>query len=237
MWQRGCGPIQSFATPDYPYKWVGIYQWAAGTYAVDLHASGTPHASELLLITPIAEADAAALDGILTESMHKFFGKERPFCDGERIRPAARIWQTALNENHVAFRLKIPRDGLYVLFTQHIPADLWITPAAGGEPSAPLLSRAWESRYSEDATITAVAIAARGALQAERLNEYFQQVRFTDEHEFIRMKGVLHVQGADRRFVFQGVHTIAYGTYGEPWAQPNPTTTSSSSDETSTVRN
>jgi len=223
---KGLRADPTFETPDYPYKWVGVYQFAAGEYNVALHASGTPHVSELVLITSISEANDELLDSILDQSMHQFFAKEERFASGELITPAPIVWQTDLSENQVAFRMSIANDGLYALFLQHVPETLSITPQdLSGQKAVvltPLLRRSWESRYSEDSSITSVAIAAKGALDIDRLNDYFQFVRFNDAHEFLRMKGVLHVQGSDCRFIFQGVHTLAHGSYTEPWGETEP---------------
>lgn len=49
------------------------------------------------------------------------------------------------------------------------------------------------------------------------LEAFISQLLETKGTDLYRFKGVLSVKGMDRRFVFQGVHMLFGGTYGEPW--------------------
>ena len=63
------------------------------------------------------------------------------------------------------------------------------------------------------------AIEREGEVDGDRLNAWLGQLLQQHGVDIFRMKGFLHIAGADQRFVFQGVHMLFDGQPGEPWGE------------------
>jgi G3E family GTPase len=71
--------------------------------------------------------------------------------------------------------------------------------------------------HDHDAEVGSVAIVESGALDGQKLNQWMSQLLQTQGPDIFRMKGILHMQGEDCRFVFQGVHMLFDGKPDRPW--------------------
>jgi G3E family GTPase len=79
-----------------------------------------------------------------------------------------------------------------------------------------------EDAHEHDETVGSVAIAESGALNFERLNTWMGELLRNQGPDIFRMKGILNIEGEDKRFVFQGVHMLFDGRADRPW-KPNET--------------
>jgi len=62
--------------------------------------------------------------------------------------------------------------------------------------------------HQHDDRVSSVGIQFEGAIDMPKLNAWLSKLLATKGADIFRSKGVLHVQGSDDRFVFQGVHML-----------------------------
>ena len=74
-----------------------------------------------------------------------------------------------------------------------------------------------EELHEHDATIFSVAIKEKGSLNSNAVNRWLYQLVQRKGADLFRIKGILDVDQAARRFVFQGVHMTLDGRPGKPW--------------------
>ncbi len=74
-----------------------------------------------------------------------------------------------------------------------------------------------EAAHEHDESVYAVAITEPGRIDSDKLNRWLYQLVQRRGPDLFRMKGILDVDAADRRFVFQGVHMTLDGRPGKPW--------------------
>jgi G3E family GTPase len=69
--------------------------------------------------------------------------------------------------------------------------------------------------HAED--IGCVAIRCMGGTDDLKFNRWLNTLVFAKGRDLLRIKGVLHIAGQNRRFVFHGVHMTLDGRPGRPW--------------------
>jgi G3E family GTPase len=74
-----------------------------------------------------------------------------------------------------------------------------------------------ETAHDHDQTITSIAITEFGSVDSDKLNRWLYQLIQDKGPDIFRMKGIIDVDQANRRFVFQGVHMTLDGRPGKPW--------------------
>jgi G3E family GTPase len=74
-----------------------------------------------------------------------------------------------------------------------------------------------EDAHDHDETVTSVAIQSAGVVNGEQFNRWLYQLVQARGSDLFRMKGILDMDNANRRFVFQGVHMTLDGRPGRPW--------------------
>ena len=75
-----------------------------------------------------------------------------------------------------------------------------------------------EEDHEHDATVSSVCITSPGAVDSTRFNKWMFDLVQARGADLFRMKGILDLDAASRRFVFQGVHMTLDGRPGRPWA-------------------
>ena len=65
--------------------------------------------------------------------------------------------------------------------------------------------------------ITSVSCVLDGPVDPERFRTWISTTLRDKGADILRSKGVLAVEGEDRRLVFQGVHMIMDSNYGQKW--------------------
>ncbi len=74
-----------------------------------------------------------------------------------------------------------------------------------------------EEAHEHDESITSVCITRTGVVDASKLSRWVFDLGQELGTNLFRMKGILNVDDAARRFVFQGVHMTFNGQPGKPW--------------------
>ena len=76
-----------------------------------------------------------------------------------------------------------------------------------------------DAEHLHDVSVTSVGIELPGSVDVEKVNDWLGWLLSEKGTDIFRMKGVLHVHGEPRRFVFQGVHMLFDGQPDRPWAE------------------
>jgi G3E family GTPase len=76
-----------------------------------------------------------------------------------------------------------------------------------------------ESEHQHDESVTSVGIDVEGTVDVEKLNSWLGDLLGNRGVDLFRSKGVLNLEGTDRRYVFQGVHMLHDGELGAPWRE------------------
>ncbi len=74
-----------------------------------------------------------------------------------------------------------------------------------------------EDAHDHDSSIASVAITTSGRYSSVQVNRWLYQLVQDQGADIFRMKGILNLDDADRRFVFQGVHMTLDGRPGKAW--------------------
>jgi G3E family GTPase len=74
-----------------------------------------------------------------------------------------------------------------------------------------------EAAHEHDESVFSVAIVEPGAADGAKLQAWIAELLRTQGTEIFRMKGILNIQGDDRRYVFQGVHMMFDGRPDRVW--------------------
>ncbi|MFM7344884.1 MAG: CobW family GTP-binding protein [Tagaea sp.] len=77
------------------------------------------------------------------------------------------------------------------------------------------LEHGHEHEHEED--IRSVSAVVEGPIDPEKFRAWIGGVLQSQGQNILRSKGVLAVEGAEQRFVFQAVHMIADSTWGQKW--------------------
>jgi G3E family GTPase len=74
-----------------------------------------------------------------------------------------------------------------------------------------------EHAHEHDASIGCVAIRCSCGLDDIKVNRWLNTLVIEKGRDLLRLKGILHIAGQNRRFVFHGVHMTLDGRPGRPW--------------------
>jgi G3E family GTPase len=74
-----------------------------------------------------------------------------------------------------------------------------------------------EHAHEHSADIGCVAIRCTGGMDDVKVNRWLNALVAAKGRDLLRLKGILHIAGQNRRFVFHGVHMTLDGRPGRPW--------------------
>jgi G3E family GTPase len=74
-----------------------------------------------------------------------------------------------------------------------------------------------EEAHEHDESVYSIAIVEPGAADGAKLQAWIAELLRTQGRDIFRMKGILNIQGDDRRYVFQGVHMMFDGAPDRAW--------------------
>ena len=213
--QRALEVDPMFLEPEYPFEWGGVYQLTAGDH--ELVVQDGPDPAMNIVYLPVASADYAGLEEAQFEAMLEFSGDEHVREPGSAIEPGKLLQKLDLrNAGEKRFRLTVPQDGAYALFTEHHP-DEFQAALHGSNSLEPRVSKIYKPDHEHDEEVSSVGITLPGDLSEKKLNNWLRDLLMNKGPDIFRMKGILSVQGDDRRFVFQGVHMLFDGRPDRPW--------------------
>jgi len=105
--------------------------------------------------------------------------------------------------------------GAFSLNERGLPSQIWSrksTPANIG------IQRG-KTRQSWDDAIGSILLECPGDVDLAAISAFVDQLIEKHANDLLRYKGILAIDGEERRLIFQGVHRIAGFDYGRPWAE------------------
>lgn len=204
-----------FMEPEYPFEWVGVYPLKAGTYELVLQEGPDPSINVVLL--PVEDASFGALEAAQDTAVLSFSDEEQGLNLGYALTPGECLNRLGLGAGEKRFEVKIEEPGAYALFTEHHPDEFRAELRGPDGTLAPALQHEYKPDHEHDDEVSSVGITVPGDLDLDRLNAWLGKLLAEKGVDIFRMKGVLSIKGAGRRFVFQGVHMLFDGSPGEPW--------------------
>ena len=207
-----------FMEPEYPFEWSGLFEMPAGDYSLVLKPGPDPAMN--LNFRSVSEASEAAMRDVVEKAVIAFSDEEVELQSGAVIEPGDQLSQIDLKEDELAYVLRSPAAGAYVLFTEHHPDEFeaFVQDAQGNRVEASL-TREYKPDHEHDEEVTSVAINTPGDLDLKEFNDWLQELLSKQGQDIFRMKGVLSFDGQEERYVFQGVHMLFDGRMDRPWRE------------------
>lgn len=212
---RAVATKPTFLSPEYPFEWAGTYALDEGVVTLEM-AQGPDDTIDLLArfvddeAGAHAERETALRLWTTTSSTTTARSTPSEACVGDdRLTLDVR-------EGHT-LALRVPRSGRVGLYTQHLPEEFALQVRCGDRVAAPTAASTFAAEHSHDNEVTSVGIHFDGNLDGQRLNAWLGTLLRNSGNDIFRMKGILSIDGADERFVFQGVHMLFDGRPDRPW--------------------
>ena len=207
--------MPEFLREELPFEWAGLYELAAGDYALRLQPGPDP-TIDLVLGGPGLH-DTAAFDGWKRESITLYSG-DPVFVADDPITAGNMLYRLPVDSSDGACAsIRIAAPGCYVLFTQHLPEEFGLELSRADEPCDPYDAYRYASPHEHDDTVGSVDVRLVGELDPDRFERWMVELLRRRGTDIFRSKGVLSLRGDPRRFVFQGVHMLFDGQAGRAW--------------------
>jgi G3E family GTPase len=208
----------TFLMPEWPFEATSVYQLAAGRYELVLLAGPDPTIDVLFEALPAATE--AALDEAEELAIVRFTDDSEGVIPGATLTPRNTPWTLDVQAARNVYLLEVPVAGAYALYSQHGPDEfsLGLIDAAVGRIE-PIFVRAYDPDHEHDESVGSVGLEIDEPLDAKLLNQWMGRLLRERGVDIFRSKGVLNVEGQDRRFVYQAVHMLFEGRPGEPWGE------------------
>ncbi|NBX77708.1 MAG: GTP-binding protein [Proteobacteria bacterium] len=207
----------TFLEPELPFEWAGSFQLKKGHY--ELHLDKGPDPEMDLVLIAIEGTEKTSLAAVQEKVVLEFSNKKPvKLQPGDRFIPQLQKVRLALNEEGVSkFRLEVSTAGSYGLFTQHQPSEFNLELKWGREVTQPESSILFNPEHEHDSTVTSVSFDVPGEMDSEKINNWFGKLLREKGVDIFRMKGIMAIQGEEKRFVFQGVHMLFDGKPDRDW--------------------
>ena len=207
-----------FMEPEYPFEWSGLFEMPAGDYSLVLKPGPDPAMN--LNFRSVLEANEAAMRDVVEKAVIAFSDEEVELQSGSVVEPGDQLSQIDLVGDELTYVLRSPTAGAYVLFTEHHPDEFeaFVQDAKGNRVEA-MTTREYKPDHEHDEEVTSVAINTPGDLDMKKFDGWLQGLLSNYGQDIFRMKGVLSFDGAEERFIFQGVHMLFDGRMDRPWRE------------------
>ncbi|AKV04448.1 Putative metal chaperone, involved in Zn homeostasis [Labilithrix luteola] len=213
---RAVATKPTFLAPEYPFEWAGTFDLHEGVYDVVLREGPDP---SMDVVVMDLEAGERAHDKAVAERALRAWAHEAASlrAGGELSLRAAPSTLVLYGMGAKHFRLRVPKAGRIGLYTQHLPSEFGLKLLCGEIEVAAVASKEFAAGHSHDEEVSSVGIHLERAVDGDRLNEWLSKLLREKGTDIFRMKGILDIQGSDKRFVFQGVHMLFDGREDRLW--------------------
>jgi G3E family GTPase len=238
--QRALAVDGSFLEPQYPFEWAGVYSLPAGEFVLrsgaEAHAAHDHHGHDHDLDhahdhdhghdpgeglgvawLPVAAATADGLAACIETAVRAFAEDPTAIACGGVLSPGQKLFRIDAAHEGGQFRLQVPQAGAYALFCEHAPGEFNLR-LEGATPAA---ERRFASHH-HDGEISSIGISDPRPLDPQKFDDWMSYLLKSRGEDIFRMKGVVSLQGEDRRYVFHGVHMMFDGQLERPWPAGRP---------------
>lgn len=206
-----------FLQPVYPFEWVGLYHFQAGTYEWNFKPG--PDAFLNAALIPVIGEPYEVPESTIKVADVLFAEAEDLVHPGAVLDPGLTLRRLKMRETESVFILRIKHSGRYAVISEHHPDEFEARMYNGSVPIAPVAVREFKQQHEHDETVTSVSITIPGDLKPELLEAWLQVLISTEGQDIFRMKGVLSIKDHDERFIFQGVHMLFEGKFDRAWGK------------------
>jgi G3E family GTPase len=226
----------SFLEPEYPFEWAGAFSLKAGNH--DLRLAPGPDPSMKILFCEASaedgnpraaarEAPAPRVEAQAGANLDPDKAAERVFASfsheadetrrGGHLEPGSKTRELELEEGG-RFQLVVPRDGIYWLFTQHLPEEFSLELLdSAGKRLAPIRDKNFAPGHTHDDRVASLSLESAAPLNPERFQAWLTRTLDTQGTRLYRLKGFLNFEGSAERIVIQGVHMVVDTAALGPW--------------------
>jgi G3E family GTPase len=198
-----------FLEPEYPFEWGGVYQLPEGVERLELQGGADP--TMQVAWVALDGADDAAVRTGAERAARGWTRSGKRLVSGEAVSPGEAVLRVE-EAAPLAFELRVPRAGHWLLVTEH-GADEYALRIAGRSPERTQVF----GGHEHDDAVTSVGLSSERPVNPKKLNAWLGELLGSQGQDLYRMKGVLHVKGESKRFVFQGVHMLFDGRPDRAW--------------------
>ncbi len=205
-----------FLDPEYPFEWGGIVDLPSG----DCRLLFQPGADTSIRAVVLPTRGAPRLEEHQDAAVLLYSNDPGIVERGSTFRPGPSLREIQLSlDSPTEVTLKVPEPGPYAFFLEHFPAEFELTllSEVDNSPFTWKTERAFIDDHEHDDSVGSVGLRLSGALDTTLLNRWMMTVLTTQGEDIFRMKGVVHLDGHDERFVFQGVHMLFDAKPQRPW--------------------
>lgn len=78
------------------------------------------------------------------------------------------------------------------------------------------------AEHEHDTTVTSMGVDLPGDVDLGMLQDWLQKLLMEKGTDLYRMKGVLAIEGEDKKYVYHAVHMLFNGVFGDPWEKDEP---------------
>jgi G3E family GTPase len=222
----------TFLVPEYPFEWTGVYALDEGNVTLELghahahheHHEGHDHGHEHhehdhhmeLVMLPIAHADDVTLRGSAEEAVRAFAEPAAHVTTLVPIAMGKHVCADLVGET-TRYRIAVPKKGLYALYLEHAPEELGARLLVNGDALRPALERGWAEGHTHEEEVRSVGLSTDRPIDGRKLNEWLSGLLQSKGADLYRTKGIVAIDGFDKRYVFQGVHMLLDSTADQTW--------------------
>ena len=199
-----------FLEPEYPFKWVGVYQLEPGIYELT-NRENQQIITNVCILDGTAKFDKKEIANETLEEAVLVFSDEEKTIDGQSTVTIGKVLnQLSFSDDITSqcYYVEIKETGCYMLFTEHHPHDFDLELYDGKRKIDPVYDYEYGHHHEHDDDVTSVGVRIEGDLDPNRFNEWIGHLLQTRGPDIFRMKGILSFIGVPNRHVFQGIHML-----------------------------
>jgi G3E family GTPase len=206
----------TFLEPEVPFEWVGTFDLSEGMYSL-VAGNGPDETMDVLFVSLVANENAGERNPS-DRAVRAWSAPKTPRSADATIAADGPVVTLDMRPRGAKrFPLRVPRNGRYALYTQHLPSEFSVRLEGPRGAIEPASAREFAAGHSHDDRVTSVGIHLEGPVDGDKLNKWLSVLLREKGADIFRMKGILDIRGNDKRFVFQGVHMLFDGREDKPW--------------------
>lgn len=202
--ERALQVDQQFLEPEYPFEWGGLFRQPP-----QLELSPGPDPTMQIAFFA---ADSDDMGQVAEQAVRIFSGEPQPVGADHKTPLGFGFYQLSLDAGPLRIELQGHTTGTCALMTEHHPEEfsLCFSPE-------PVATRAYKPDHEHDEEVSSVGVTVDGELDGELFQAWISKLLREKGQDIFRSKGVVSIQGQDRRVVFQGVHMLLDSQPDKSW--------------------